>query len=65
LSAAVVVEIVFNLPGVGSALIVDGVLVRDYPVVQGIVLVFGLLVVVVSGLADILNGWIDPRTRLT
>jgi peptide/nickel transport system permease protein len=65
LSAAVVVEIVFNLPGVGSALIVDGVLVRDYPVVQGIVLVFGLIVVVVSGLADILNGWIDPRTRLT
>lgn len=65
LSAAVVVEIVFNLPGIGTALIVDGVLVRDYPVVQGIVLVFGLIVVLVGVLSDLLNSWIDPRTRLT
>lgn len=62
LSAAVVVELVFNLPGIGTSLIVEGVLLRDYPVVQGIVLVFGMLVVVVSFLSDLVSGWLDPRT---
>lgn len=65
LSAAVVVELVFNIPGVGTSLIVEGVLVRDYPVVQGIVLVFGLIVVMVSFAADVLSGWLDPRTKTT
>lgn len=63
LSAAVVVELVFNLPGIGTALIVEGVLLRDYPVVQGIVLIFGLIVVVVSFLSDLVSGWLDPRTQ--
>jgi ABC-type dipeptide/oligopeptide/nickel transport system permease component len=62
LSAAVVVELVFNLPGIGTSLIVEGVLLRDYPVVQGIVLVFGMVVVVVSFLSDLVSGWLDPRT---
>jgi peptide/nickel transport system permease protein len=62
LGAAVIVEIVFGLPGIGTALI-DAVLGRDYPVVQGIVLVFGMLVVVVNFLADSVGGWLDPRTR--
>jgi len=65
LSAAVVVELVFNLPGIGTSLIVEGVLLRDYPVVQGIVLVFGLIVVLVSFLADVVSGWLDPRTRVS
>jgi ABC-type dipeptide/oligopeptide/nickel transport system permease component len=65
LSAAVVVEIVFNLPGIGTALIVEGVLLRDYTVVQGIVLVFGFIVVFVSLLSDVVSGWLDPRTKLT
>lgn len=63
LSAAVVVELVFNIPGIGTSLIVEGVLTRDYPVVQGIVLVFGLIVVVVSFLSDLVSGWLDPRTQ--
>lgn len=63
LSAAVVVELVFNLPGIGTSLIVEGVLLRDYPVVQGIVLVFGMIVVVVSFLSDLVSGWLDPRTQ--
>ena len=62
LGAAVIVEIVFGLPGIGTALI-DAVLGRDYPVVQGIVLVFGMLVVVVNFVADSVGGWLDPRTR--
>lgn len=65
LSAAVVVELVFNLPGIGISLIVEGVLVRDYPVVQGIVLVLGLIVVMVSFAADVVSGWLDPRTKTT
>lgn len=64
LSAAVVVELVFNLPGIGTALIVEGVLLRDYPVVQGIVLVFGMIVVVVSFVSDLVSGWLDPRTQV-
>lgn len=64
LSAAVVVELVFNLPGIGTSLIVEGVLLRDYPVVQGIVLVFGFIVVIVSFCSDLLSGWLDPRTQV-
>lgn len=64
LSAAVVIELVFNLPGIGTALIVEGVLLRDYPVVQGIVLVFGMIVVVISFVSDLASGWLDPRTRV-
>jgi peptide/nickel transport system permease protein len=64
LGAAVVVEIVFNLPGIGTALIVEGVQLRDYPVVQGIVLVFGLLVVFISFFSDVVSGWLDPRTKV-
>ncbi len=63
LGSAVVVEIVFNLPGIGTALISEGVLARDYPVVQGIVLVFGMIVVVVSFFSDLISGWIDPRAK--
>ena len=62
LGAAVVVEIIFGLPGIGTELI-NAVLGRDYPLVQGIVFVFGLLVVLVSYLADLVSGLIDPRTR--
>ena len=65
LSATVVVEIVFNLPGMGTALVVEGVLLRDYPVVQGIILIFALIVVAVSFLSDTVSGWLDPRTRVS
>ncbi len=65
LSATVVVEIVFNLPGMGTALVVEGVLLRDYPLVQGIILIFALVVVVVSFLSDTVSGWLDPRTRVS
>jgi peptide/nickel transport system permease protein len=63
LGAAVVVEMVFNLPGIGTALILEGVLPRDYTIVQGIVLVFGVAVVLVSFGAEVLSGVLDPRVR--
>lgn len=61
-AAAVVIELVFGLPGVG-ALLVKAVSSRDYPVVQGVTLIAGVLVVLVTTLADIVSAAIDPRTR--
>src|SRR5439155_14249898 len=61
IGGAVVVENVFARPGLGTSL-VQAVLVRDYPVVQGVVLVLGVIVVVVNATVDLLLAAIDPRT---
>ena len=63
LAAAVIVETVFVLPGIGTYL-VRGVLARDYPVVQGTLFIFGFIVVAVHFLADTLAAVIDPRARV-
>jgi peptide/nickel transport system permease protein len=62
LGAAVVVEIIFGLPGIGTEL-VNGVTGRDYAVVEGIIFVFGCLVVLISFASDTVSGWLDPRTQ--
>jgi len=62
LSGAVAVELVFNRPGLGSALI-KAIAERDYPLIQGTIVVFALLVVVVNVLVDLLYTIIDPRIR--
>ncbi len=62
LGGAVLTETTFSWPGVGSFL-VDRLLERDYPAVQGIVTVFALGVILVSILIDIVNALIDPRIR--
>ena len=59
-ASAVVVELVFNLPGTGT-LLVGAVSGRDYPLVQGIVLFSGVFVVVIGAFADIVTVRIDPR----
>ena len=61
IGGAVVVENVFARPGLGTEL-VTAVLSRDYPVVQGIVLVLGVTVIVVNATVDILLAVIDPRS---
>jgi peptide/nickel transport system permease protein len=58
----VVVETVFARPGLGKTL-VDAILARDYPVVQGCVLVFAGGVIFVNLVADMLIGILDPRVR--
>lgn len=63
LSGAVVVESVFGLPGVGR-LIVDAVLRRDYPVVQGGLLMTAFIFVMVNILVDCVYAMLDPRVRL-
>ncbi len=64
MTGSVVIEIVFGLPGVGR-LFVEGALNRDYPVVMGVVIVFAATIIVLNTLADLLYGYLDPRTRRT
>jgi peptide/nickel transport system permease protein len=64
LGGAIVVEQVFSLPGVGR-LVLDGVLQRNYPVVQGGVLVIGAMFIAVNLLADVLYTVLNPRLRHT
>jgi peptide/nickel transport system permease protein len=61
-SGAVLTEQVFSIPGFGK-MIVDAVFNRDYPVVQGVVLVTAFLYVVVNLIADVLYVVINPRLR--
>jgi peptide/nickel transport system permease protein len=61
IGGAVVVENVFARPGLGTAL-VSAVLSRDYQVIQGIILVLGVVVVVVNATVDILLAVVDPRS---
>jgi peptide/nickel transport system permease protein len=63
LGGAVITETVFNWPGVGS-LLVESIQRRDYPVVQGSVLLISLLYVVINLGTDLLYARIDPRIRL-
>jgi len=61
-SGTVVTETVFSLPGVGR-LVVDSVLRRDYPVIQGIILTIALLYMGINLVVDIAYGMLDPRIR--
>jgi peptide/nickel transport system permease protein len=62
LSGAVLTETTFNWPGIGATLI-EYLQNRDYTAVQGIVIVFALVVVAVSVVIDFVNAYIDPRIR--
>jgi peptide/nickel transport system permease protein len=63
LGGAVITETVFDWPGLGS-LLIEGIRSRDYPVVQGCVLVISLAYVLVNLLTDLAYAWVDPRIRL-
>lgn len=62
LSGAVFAEIIFTRPGVGK-LIYDMVMMRNFPVVQGAVLITIAVYVMITLFADLLVGWLDPRVR--
>ena len=62
LGGAVLTETVFAWPGVGT-LMVQGILARDFPLVQGCVLVIALTFVLINLGVDLLYGFLDPRIR--
>ena len=63
-TGSLVVESVFGLPGSGRYL-VQGAIDRDYTLVMGMILVYGVFTLVCNLVADLLYGWLDPRVRLT
>jgi peptide/nickel transport system permease protein len=62
LSGAIITESIFDWPGLGT-LLLQGIYARDYPVVQGCILVIALIYVAVNLLTDLAYGWVDPRIR--
>jgi ABC-type dipeptide/oligopeptide/nickel transport system permease component len=64
INAAVIIEVIFAWPGIGR-LLYEGIFQRDFPLVQGVVMEAGIMIVVVNLMIDILYAYIDPRIRLT
>ena len=62
-SEAVVTETVFALPGIGR-LVVQSILRRDYPVIQGIILVVVVFYILVNLIVDIVTTHLDPRVKM-
>ena len=62
LGGSIVVETVFNWPGLGR-LLVDAVTQRDYPVIQGLVLLFSFEFILINLIVDVLYGVINPSIR--
>lgn len=61
LGGAIVIETVFSLPGLGLE-VVQAIIFRDFPVIQGIVLTVGTLAILINLVIDVVLGLIDPRT---
>jgi peptide/nickel transport system permease protein len=62
IGSMVVIETVFNLPG-ASRFMSDAIIDRDLTMVQGLVMLTGILVVISNLIADLLYGWLNPRVR--
>jgi ABC-type dipeptide/oligopeptide/nickel transport system permease component len=62
ISASVAVEVVFAWPGVGR-LAYEAVFTRDYPLIQGVVLIIAVIVMLVNLAVDLLYAFLDPRVH--
>ena len=62
ITGSVVVEQIFNLPGIGRHF-VNGALNRDYTLVMGVVIFYGSLILLMNLIVDVLYAWLDPRIR--
>ncbi|MDT8408024.1 MAG: oligopeptide ABC transporter permease OppB [Wenzhouxiangellaceae bacterium] len=62
LTGSVVIERIFTIPGIGSHF-VQGALNRDYTLVMGVVIFYGVLIILLNYLVDLLYAWLDPRIR--
>lgn len=62
ITGSVVIERIFGLPGLGSYF-VTGALNRDYTLVLGVVIFYGVLIILFNLIVDLIYGWLDPRIR--
>ena len=62
LNGSVIVETIFDLPGIGR-FAMDAILQRDYPIIQGVVLVGAIIFIVVNLIMDLIYAWINPKIR--
>jgi peptide/nickel transport system permease protein len=62
LSGAVIVETVFSVPGIGR-LMATSVLARDYPVIQGALIVTATLLIFLNLIMDMIYAWLNPKIR--
>jgi peptide/nickel transport system permease protein len=62
LTGSIITETIFAWPGVGR-LLIQAITFRDYPLVQGCILLIAVSYVAVNLLVDLLYGWLDPRIR--
>jgi peptide/nickel transport system permease protein len=63
INAGVIIEVIFAWPGIGR-LLYEGIFQRDFPLVQGVVMLAGIMIVLINLVIDILYAYIDPRIRL-
>jgi oligopeptide transport system permease protein len=62
ITGSVVIERIYNIPGLGSYF-VQGALNRDYTLVMGIVVFYGIVIILLNFIVDLLYAWLDPRIR--
>ena len=62
LGGTVILEQIWSLPGIGT-LMLKAIQQRDYPVIQGIIIVLGLLVMLINLVVDLSYAWLNPRIR--
>ena len=63
ITGSVVIESIFDVPGIGRYF-VNGALNRDYPVVMGVVIFYAVLIIVLNLIVDLIYGFIDPRVKV-
>ncbi|MGB5292334.1 MAG: oligopeptide ABC transporter permease OppB [Lysobacterales bacterium] len=62
ISGSVIIERIFSIPGLGSYF-VQGALNRDYSLVMGVVIFYGVLIILLNFLVDLVYAWLDPKVR--
>ena len=63
ITGSVVIEAIFDVPGIGRYF-VTGALNRDYPVVMGVVIFYGVLIIALNLVVDLIYGFLDPRVKV-
>lgn len=62
ISGTVIIETIFLVPGIGR-LLITSIQNRDFPVIQGIVVIIAVIVLVINLVMDLLYAWLNPRIR--